>query len=61
MINKECRMEVHVDSPTFIYVGVCMGCGKERHLNTFRFCEECWITHSHIRQAEVVSEGGALW
>ena len=31
-------------TPVFNFIGICMGCGKEKQLNAFRFCEECWIT-----------------
>ena len=35
--------------PIFENVAVCMACGKERHVNTCGFCEECWVTYSHLR------------
>jgi len=38
--------------PIFESVGICMACGKERHVNTCGFCEECWVTYAHVRKPE---------
>lgn len=33
--------------PIFANMGICWACGKERHVNSCGFCEECWITFAH--------------
>ena len=35
--------------PIFENVAICMACGKEKHVNTCGFCEDCWIQFSHLR------------
>jgi len=35
--------------PIFENVGICMACGKEKHVNMCGYCEQCWITFSHLR------------
>ena len=34
--------------PIFDNVAICMACGKEKHVNVCGFCEDCWITYSHL-------------
>ena len=38
--------------PIFVYMGICLACGKEKHVNAFTFCEDCWITYSHLRSGK---------
>jgi len=38
----------------FSNVAICMSCGKERHVNASGFCEECWITYSHLRKPNLL-------
>lgn len=38
--------------PIFENVAICMACGKERYVNTCGFCENCWITFSHLRKGK---------
>lgn len=35
--------------PIFENVAICMGCGKEKHVNIYGMCESCWVTHVHLR------------
>lgn len=39
--------------PIFENGGVCLACGKEKHVNAFAFCEECWQTFSHLRGGKI--------
>jgi len=45
----------------FENVGICMACGKERHVNTCGFCEECWLTFSHLRKSKPEREEKVEW
>jgi hypothetical protein len=36
--------------PIFENVAICMGCGKEKHVNASGFCEDCWVQFSHLRR-----------
>jgi len=55
------KNRVEVLPPIFENIGICMACGKERHVNTCGFCEECWITYSHLRKPEPQREERAVW
>ena len=33
----------------------CWACGKEKYVNAFGFCEECWITFAYLRGGEKVT------
>jgi hypothetical protein len=36
--------------PIFENIGICMACGKEKHVNASGFCESCWVSFSHLRR-----------
>jgi rRNA maturation endonuclease Nob1 len=36
--------------PVFANTGRCQACGKVTHVNTFGFCERCWVTYAHLRR-----------
>ena len=38
------------EEPAFPNTAICIGCGKEKHVNPFGFCESCWIRFSHLRK-----------
>ena len=37
-------------SPIFENAGICMACGKEKHVNASGYCESCWVQFSHLRK-----------
>ena len=39
--------------PVFENTGICMACGKEKHVNVFGMCESCWVTHAHLRGGKI--------
>jgi hypothetical protein len=40
--------------PEFPNTGICMACGKEKHVNTCGFCALCWVQFSHLRKPRVI-------
>ena len=34
----------------FENMGICHACGKTAHINTFGFCEDCWVGFAHLRR-----------
>lgn len=44
-------VEPYIVPPSFANVAICWACGKERHVNTCGFCEECWVSFYHGRNA----------
>lgn len=36
----------------FANTAICMACGKENYVNTFGFCEKCWVRYSHLRESK---------
>ena len=45
--------EEEEEESAFPNTAICIGCGKEKHVNPFGFCEGCWIRFSHLRKKEV--------
>lgn len=41
---------MNVSSGIYENTSICIGCGKEEYVNTFGFCEVCWITFAHLRK-----------
>jgi len=39
--------------PIFENIAICMACGREKHVNTCGFCEECWVTYAHFRKPQL--------
>ena len=44
-----------IPPPIFENVAICMACGKEKHVNTCGFCEDCWVQLSHLRSKSMGS------
>ena len=38
--------------PVFANTARCQACGKITYVNTFGFCESCWVTHAHLRRSK---------
>ena len=36
--------------PVFANTARCQACGKITYVNSFGFCEECWVTYAHLRR-----------
>ena len=44
--------EAKIFPPVFSNTAICMACGKEKHVNTSGYCEDCWIQFSHLKRHE---------
>lgn len=49
LVHKNDETGSAILPPIFANVAICMACGKEEHVNTCGFCEECWVQFSHLR------------
>ena len=36
--------------PVFANTARCQACGKITYVNSFGFCEKCWMRFSHLRR-----------
>ena len=50
LMRRGMREEEEEEESTFPNTAICIGCGKEKHVNPFGFCCGCWIRFSHLRK-----------
>jgi len=55
-MNEKTHKSKPIFSPIFDNAAICMACGKDRYVNTCGFCEQCWVTFSHLRKGETGEE-----